>query len=171
MTPRQLLTLAVDPALSLLPGRMDTPEARRMLVAIAIQESGLKYRQQVLRPGRHWWEWRGPANGLPMFEPTGLKGVLTHPASGHYAIGLAKTLGYDLPGNLMPVWLSHLHAALKHNDVLSMGMARLLLWTLPEKLPEYEQTGWRQYLEAWRPGKPDRVRWVHSWAVAREAIA
>lgn len=38
MTPHQLHTLAIAPGLSLLPAKMATPPAIRMLVAIAIQD-------------------------------------------------------------------------------------------------------------------------------------
>lgn len=34
MTPEALLRTAIDPALALLPPKMDTPEARAMLIAI-----------------------------------------------------------------------------------------------------------------------------------------
>ncbi len=55
MTPAEALASAVVPALSLLPGKMDTPEARVMLLAIGLQESHLTFRRQ--RP-------TGPARGL-----------------------------------------------------------------------------------------------------------
>lgn len=181
MTPAELQTIAVTPALSLLPPKMDTPAARRMLIAICVQESNLEFRQQVLKRGRAWWEWRGPARGWPQFEPTGLKGVLTHHASAIYAASVMDALGYSSPANLMPVWLSDLHAALKHNDVLALAMARLLLWTLPQRMAEFESAGLSQYLDAWRPGaffsgteaqKRDvRERWARSWAIAQETIS
>lgn len=169
MTPSQLLTLAIGPALTLLPPRMDSPDARRMLVAIAIQESTLRYRQQVLRIGRHWWEWRGPSRGWWQFESVGLRGVLTHRATRAYAREVMTALGYDSPPELMPAWLSELHGALKHNDVLAAAMARLLLWTLPQALPTTEVEGWGQYLQAWRPGRP-HGGWPRSWGMAQEVI-
>ena len=49
----------IPAALSLLPPKMDTPEARAMLGAIALQESALRYRQQV----------GGPAKGLSGIIP------------------------------------------------------------------------------------------------------
>lgn len=180
MTPRLLITTAIEPALALLPASMDSPEARRMLVAICVQESNLEFRQQVLKRGRPWWEWRGPARGWPQFEAGGLKGVLTHRASKVHAEHAMLLLGYESPAAMMPVWLSELHAALKHNDVLALVMARLLLWTLPMALPERESDGLQQYLEAWRPGAWYRgdaehrraltQRWTRSWAVAQEAL-
>ena len=57
----------LTPALSMLPATMDTPKARVMLLAIALQESGLAHRVQV----------GGPAHGLWQFERGGgVKGVL-----------------------------------------------------------------------------------------------
>lgn len=180
MTPKQLVTLAIEPAMTLLPDRMDSPEARRMLVAIAVQESALQYRQQVLKHGRAWWEWRGPARGWWQFEPTGLKGVLTHRASAPHAARAMDLLGYASPHGMMPVWLSDLHSALKHQDALAAVMARLLLWTLPAALPERESEGLEQYLEAWRPGAWFRGsaehrrelarRWTKSWAAGEVVL-
>lgn len=181
MTPKQLRVLAIAPALTVLPEKMNTPEAVRMLVAIAVQESALKYRQQVLRRGRAWWQWRGPARGWWQFEPTGLKGVLRHRSSSMYAAHAMDLLGYSSPASMMPVWLSDLHASLKHNDVLAATMARLLLWTLPQAMAERESAGFEQYLVAWRPGawyrgseekkKQLRARWKNSWAAGEVAIA
>lgn len=181
MTPTLLNTLAITPALALLPERMDTPDARRMLICIALQESALKYRQQVLRHGRRWWEWRGPARGWPQFEPAGLRGVLTHPASRGYAAHVLTTLGYDSPAALMPAWLTSAHEALKHNDTLAMAMARLLLWTLPQAMATEVEGGLAQYLNAWRPGAWSRgtqaqrlalrEKWGRNWQFAQEAIS
>lgn len=172
--------VAIGPAFELLPPCMRSPDAARVLAAICVQESALRYRRQVLRPGRRWWEWRGPSLGWPQFEPTGLRGVLTHPSSRAYARELAEVLGYKLPGGFMPLWLPPLHAALEHNDVLALGMARLLLWTLPHTLPQREVEGFDQYLSTWRPGawfRGDssqraelRRRWTYSWRLAKEVF-
>lgn len=180
MTPSMLRTLAIDPALTLLPEKMNSPEAIRMLVAIAKQESDLQYRQQVLKRGRAWWEWRGPARGWWQFEPTGLKGVLTHRASAPHAARAMDLLGYSSPATAMLVWLSDLHESLKHNDPLAAVMARLLLWTLPHALPDNPYEGFAQYLEAWRPGAwyrgsaeqrlELRQRWVTSWSSGEVAL-
>ena len=180
MTPMQLHELAIAPALTLLPPKMASPEAIRMLVALAHQESGLKYRQQVLRRSRQWWEWRGPARGWWQFESIGLRGVLEHRASRLYAHSVAATLGYELPPGYMPAWLGSLHESLKHNDVLAAAIARLLLWTLPRRLPESEEGGLGQWVDAWRPGawwrgdgpKRDRLRarWTESWAVGTRVM-
>src|SRR5699024_10369063 len=69
-------TRILDPALSLLPAVMDTHQARVMLLAIALQESDLAYREQI----------GGPAHGLWMFERGGgVKGVqVFQPRPAHF---------------------------------------------------------------------------------------
>lgn len=170
MTPMLLHEVAIGPALRLLPERMDSGMARQMLIAIAIQESDCRYRQQVLRRGRHWWEWRGPARGFWMFESAGLLGVLQHRATARLAHELLAKLAYPSPPAMLPAWLSEAHLALKYDDILAAGMARLLLWTLPQPLPASASEGWAQYLSAWRPGRERPEAWARSWRLAQEAM-
>lgn len=142
-------------ALSMLPPRMDTPEARVLLLAIAGQESGYEHRRQV----------GGPALSLLQFERVGLTGVLMHPASSRYADEVCKALLYD----------SHqadeTHRAMAHNDVLTFALGRLLLWTDPHPLPPIGEADWAWdvYLRTWRPGRPHRPRWDTSYQRARAA--
>jgi hypothetical protein len=44
--------------------------------------------------------------------------------------------------------------AIEHDDVLAAGLARLLLWSDPGRLPAVgdEQGAWNLYLRTWRPG-------------------
>jgi hypothetical protein len=46
--------------------------------------------------------------------------------------------------------------------------ARLLLFTLPAPLPLQSDPdeGWRQYLDAWRPGTPHLATWTANYAAA-----
>jgi len=140
--------LVLTPALSILPSRMDSPEARAMLIAIALQESSLVHRRQI----------NGPARSFLQFEEIGIKGVLEHPASQELAHGVCRVLGYDADP-------TELHAAVADNDILSACFGRLLLWRLPEPLPLHNQgpEGWNQYLECWRPGKPRRAHWANNF--------
>lgn len=151
MTPRDFLSVAVIPALSLLPERMDSPAARSLILAICLQESDLRHRRQV----------KGPARGYAQFELAGVAGVLTHRASADLANDLLARLDY--PGAVGAV-----HAALEHSDVLTAGFSRLLLWTLPIRLPlsVESELAWKQYLEAWRPGRPRPERWAERYARA-----
>jgi hypothetical protein len=105
-----LAGVAIPSALVLLPDAMDTPEARAMLLAICLQESGAKERQQI----------GGPAMGFAQFERIGIEGVLTHPASRDHILSVAVTLRY-------PADVGALYRGVRDNDVLAMAFARCLL--------------------------------------------
>lgn len=156
MTPAQCLAHVVVPALALLGAeRYDTPEARVLLLAIAGQESGLAHRRQV----------KGPARGLWQFEQGGgVRGVLNHPSTRAAAAALCKARGVTATP-------AAVYAQLEHDDILAAGFARLLLFTLPQRLPELGNVsmGWKQYLDAWRPGKPHIDRWPKCYAAAMQA--
>lgn len=156
MNPSTLLKTAIEPAMTLLPGSMDSPQARRMLVAIALQESGLSERRQIAR-----WEdgkpIHGPARGWWQFEGGGVIGVLRHKATAPYIAQVCHDLGYS---DALPM---ELHHALENNDVLAACFARLNLFWLPVPLPETQAEGWAQYIETWRPGKPHKQRWPAAW--------
>lgn len=155
MTPQTFLLVGIDPGLRLLPSRMDTPEARALLLAIALQESGLAQRRQL---------GGAPARGFTQFEPAGIRGVLAHKASSTRLRQVCERL--DISANVAAI-----HRAVEFCDPLCVVLSRLLLWTLPNALPtrDQEALGWQQYLDAWRPGKPRpyawRANWVGAWAV------
>lgn len=151
MTTRHALMLAIDPALSLLPSAMTSDKARAFLLAIAWQESKLAARRQ--QP-------TGPARGFWQFEMAGIAGVLTHRRSRVPAAALCAALTIESE-------VASVYRAIEFNDVLAAGFARLLPWTLPDPLPGHLDVdrGWRQYLKAWRPGKPHAAAWPESYAV------
>ncbi|MBK1699742.1 hypothetical protein CKO22_02085 [Thiococcus pfennigii] len=137
-----------------------SPEADRFLLAIAGQESAWHHRAQVLASGR-----KGPARGFWQFEMRGgVYGVLKHRLTAEPAAALVAARGHD--DELHAIW-----RALEDDDVLAAGFARLLLWTLPAALPTNAAEGWRQYLAAWRPGKPHPDRWPANWQAAVEVVA
>ena len=143
-------------ALSLLPERMDSPEARVLLLAIGLQESRFKNRTQG----------GGPARGLWQFEANGgVRGVLEHHASAAHAITVCERLLY-------PPSVAVVYNAIAHNDVLAACFARLLLWTAPAPLPALGDAGgaWRYYLAQWRPGKPYPGSWESLYRQAWEHI-
>lgn len=149
-----LLTEGIDPALALLAGwglPVSAP-ARRLLLAIARQESGWTSRRQA---------GGGPARGAWQFERGGVVGVLTHPASATLAHRRREACG------VLPV-APDVWAALEHDDVLAAGIARLLLRTDPQALPVDKGEGWRCYLRLWRPGKPRPESWPARWHSAGE---
>lgn len=132
-------------AFALLPERMDTLPARAMLLAIGLQESRFEHRIQI----------NGPAHGFWQFElGGGVTGVLNHPATKDIILPICdERIGSTLP--------KHCYDAIIDDDVLSCCFARLLLWTLPGRLPNQDERvlGWMQYIDAWRPGMPHRNTW------------
>lgn len=138
---------------ALLPGAMDTPQARAMLLAIGLQESEFTARKQG---------GGGPARGFWQFEKGGgVIGVLEHRASATAIASVCAALCYR---STVPTC----YAAIEHNDVLACAFARLLLWTLPGRLPErgMSDLGYAQYLSGWRPGKPRPSDWPQNFATA-----
>lgn len=163
MTPKFFLDTAVVPALSLLPPSMDSPAARAQIIAICLQESRLKHRRQI----------GGPARGFPQFERGtpetrgGITGVLMHPATRPYIRIVLAALDYDPAAPA-----GECYAAIEHNDILAAAFSRLLLWTLPQPLPDSAepQEAWEQYLEAWRPGKPHLATWRVCFETAWDTV-
>lgn len=156
MTLPDVLRLAIEPALSLLPPKMDSREARAMMGAAGLQESRLRHRDQ-LDPLRL----NGPALGLWQFEKGtpetrgGVTGVMLHTATQPILREIAVRLDYE--------WnATYLWQAIEYDLLLGAVFARLLLWTVPRPLPkrgDYEES-WMQYAElSWRPGSPHRETW------------
>lgn len=144
---------AIDGAMRLLPRQMGSGEARVMLFAIGLQESRFKHRVQI----------RGPARGYWQFEKAGgVRGVMGHRSTQFHVRNTCAFLNY-------PVDEATLYNALAYDVVLAAAMARLLLWTLPRKLPAIDdpQEAWKQYIAGWNPGKPHPGTWaqLHAQAV------
>lgn len=143
---------SIDEAMSLLPERMDSKEARAMLLVIGLQESRLIHRRQLVgNPPRP----TGPATGLWQFERGGgVVGVLQHNATRTHARTLCNAR--NVKPEPQAVW-----QALQYDDVLAAGFARLLLWSDPRSLPEIgnKQAAWDLYIHTWRPGKPKPKVW------------
>lgn len=125
--------------------RIDTPEARVMLLAIGLQESRFIHRRQIGGPARGFWQFE---------QGGGVRGVLRHEASREIADRLCYTRS-------VPATEGAVYEALDDDDVLACGFARLLLWTDQKPLPAVGETdeAWSLYLRTWRPGKPHRHTW------------
>lgn len=138
--------------LSFLPDKMNTPESRAMLIAIGTQESAFAHRFQLGGPARGFWQFE---------KGGGIKGVLTHSTTKNYIMGVCEALR-------VPATDDDCYQAVAYNDYLACCFARLLLYTLPAKLPlkGESQKGWEQYLSAWRPGKPRPETWSANFNVA-----
>jgi hypothetical protein len=155
ISPCDFATRILPPALALLPEKMDSRQARALVLAICLQESGLAHRTQMNG---------GPARGLAQFERGGgVRGVLTHPASRDYADRVCRLRGIQpTPGQV--------YNSLADDDILAVALARLLLWTDPHTLPADEQGGWDLYARVWRPGKPRPDDWPANYRTACETV-
>lgn len=153
---------SIDEAFELLPEKMDSKEARLMVLAIGYQESRFEHRRQLVgNPPRP----TGPAKSFWQGERGGgmVHGVRRHPSTGEYAHDLYHYRGVE-PAD-PAIWY-----AIEHDDVLAAGLARLLLWSDPYKLPSIgdEDGAWKLYMRTWRPGKPHFATWSEMY---RRAMA
>lgn len=154
MTPQQLNILVLKPTLSWMGNLYDSKEARIMLIAIALQESGLLHRIQV----------GGPAHGLWQFERAGgVRGVMNHLKTMQTAENIAKALIYNDSE-------TDVYTAIVDNDILACVFARLYLYTDPKPLPSTAAEGWLYYKRTWRPGKPHPETWEKHWNTATNVV-
>lgn len=149
----QVKTDILDRAFAELPPKMDTPEARVMLLAIGLQESRFTAtRQLVGNPPKPV----GPAVSYWQGEQGGgmVQGVRVHAATRDLAAEAYKRHGVN-PDNAS-IW-----KAIEKDQVLACILARLLLYTHPFALPKLGDQGgaWRYYMDVWRPGKPHAATW------------
>lgn len=159
----EVIGQAVDPALRLLPARMDSKEARVQMLAMGLQESCFEYTYQIVQ-GRP--EAKGPARGYWQFERGGgVRGVLNHASSKQHALLVCAER--DVGPDARTVW-----DRLEYDPVLAAAFARLLLWTDPRKLPAIGdvQGAWDLYIRTWRPGKPHRHTWDAFYDRALKAV-
>lgn len=164
MTPAAFLSDILRPGLAhlhSLGGPAPSADAERFLLAVALQESGLVHRYQVLDGGR-----KRPARGYWQFEAGGgVKGVLHHPASRDLARKLCISRGVNCACQ-DAAW-----AALEHDAILAAGFARLLLWTDKQTIPTTSAGAWVCYAaRLWLPGKPHPKAWPANWRSACEAV-
>lgn len=160
MTPHRLLKHAILPALDELAtlGIPSSVPAARFMLAIALQESNLSYRRQVVNGGKE----SGPAASFWQFEVGGgCKGVLTHPSAAPRMTKICEA--FNVAPEPLALW-----EAMRYQDIVAAAAARLLIFTLPHSLPMTAENGWNQYLSAWRPGKPHLERWAECWRIASE---
>ena len=158
------ITFAMDAALSLLPAKMDTPDARIQLFAIGLQESRFEHRRQI----------GGPARGFLQFERGtketrgGIYGVLLHQGTYDHIRRVLAALQYRIDAD-MDELADISYEAVEHNDVLVMAYGRLLLWTVAGPIPHNDPEGaWAYYLSGWRPGKPHKGTWAQCYQKAQQ---
>ena len=156
MTLSEIRARAIKPALALLPARMSSPEAEVMLLAIGLQESRFEHRRQLVGspprptgPAKSFWQAEqggGMVSGLLHYHDDRVRDL---------AVGLCAVRGVEPAPRAL--W-----DAIEQDDVLAAGLARLLLWTDPGRLPRLGDAGgaWQLYVRTWRPGKPHRSTWA-----------
>lgn len=152
MTPGLLLKLVVRPVVAYL----DWPqpaEREALLVAIAMQESKLRYRRQVPRgPAQSWWQ---------IEPPTAVDCLRRCPPVRELwrELGLGLWLG-DGPKDQGRI------EGLAESELGACAVAAGILRLHPGALPwiDEPEKAWRYYLAAWRPGKPR----IEGWAAAHE---
>jgi hypothetical protein len=171
LTLAEITARGIDPALRLLPPKMDTPEARVMLLAIGLQESDFRDRRQlvtVTRNGKRVTVPEGPAKSFWQAEVTGgmVHYVPRHPATKDLAAYLCESrqVAFEDPA----IW-----NAIESDDVLAAGLARLLLYSDAKPLPALGKrlTAWDYYKRNWRPGKPKPEKWPVCYERAMEFLA
>jgi hypothetical protein len=167
MTLSEIRRSAIEPALLLLPAKMCSPQAEVMLLSIGLQESRFVHRRQIKGPARSFWQ-AEQGGGM-------VHGVLRHHLTSELAVGLCDARGVQ-PVN------EHIYTAIEHDDVLAAGLARLLLWSDPGKLPSKGDVegAWQLYLRTWRPGAHSRgdqaqkdelrAKWGRNYAAAERAV-
>ena len=166
MKPETLALVLIPAAFRLLPERMGSPEAKAMVVAIAMQETELLARKQILDVSKPWWKQvDSPAVSLWQFERLGQDEVLRHHSSRTTALQVLGALG-------LPDDSDVIREAMVYNDVLAACWARLALWRLPAALPGYHdvETAWLQYMRVWAPGKPHKGRWEWNYRMAWDTV-
>lgn len=136
-----------------LPSKFGSDEATVMLLAIGLQESRFRTRQQLGGPARSFWQ----------FEKGGIRGVLEHESTTATARAVCQSRG------IMPT-VQSVYARMLDDDLLGCAFARLLLYTDAAPLPKLgqRQAAWDYYVRNWRPGKPYPGTWpdLYSKAVA-----
>lgn len=160
MTLREIRYGPLAEALLLLPAKMTSPQAEVMLLAIGLQESRFEHRRQLGNgPARSFWQAEqggGMVAGLLRYHDDNVRDLV----HGLCAVRGVAAVARD-------VWV-----AVEHDDVLAAGLARLLLFTDPSRLPALgdEDGAWQLYLRTWRPGKPHRETWAGLYAQALEVV-
>lgn len=160
LTLQEITDRGIDPALRLLPPKMDSPEARVLVLAVGLQESQFRDRQQLVtvrKNGKRVTVPEGPAKSFWQAEIGGglVHGVRVHPATKDLAAVLYEAR--QVKRTDVAIW-----NAIENDDVLAAGLARLLIYSDVPPLPKLGdvQGAWRLYAQrTWRPGKPKPETW------------
>lgn len=162
MEPRLLLNAVIRPTLTWLAEEVQIPrsgEAETLLLAIALQESGITDRIQGIGDA-------GPARSFWQYERIGVLDVMQRRTRDMERVCKELVIGCTTDA----VW-----AAMAWNDMLACSVERLTLRLDRSNLPAAslgsEDAAWAYYLRGWKPGKPHRERWTKNWPKAVGATA
>lgn len=155
LTPNEFFIKIINPALlklqSVTTSQVATSSAKILLLAIALEESNLQHRQQIKGPARSFWQ----------FERIGIEGVVSRKTNKE----ILSKLNY-------PTLTNTIYTQLLTNDQLGCILARLLLLSDPNPLPEPKYSeitnAYNYYLKNWRPGKKSPASWKTNWPLAIE---
>lgn len=183
VSPEDFLKKIIDPALAMLPAKMTSRNARIAMLVIAMQESALMHRRQLVGnpptptgPAKSFWQAEqggGLVHGVRLFTRGGVN-------------LLAEDLYHQRGLFNKPMQITSMDRviwdAIEHDDILAAGLARLLLWTHAAALPDYGEVlnAWNYYLELWRPGAYTRGnqqvrddlwrKWKTNYGIASNAV-
>lgn len=176
-SPERLLREVIEPALAAMPRVFDSPAARCMLLAIALQEGGalLTGRRPLRRQGAQSAARGrlGPARSFWQNELSSVLEVMTNRRTEALAAILLTEAG--LPHDPREV---HRRLERPDADAVACQLNRLLLWLDPRPLPapRHADSGaaFEYYRRNWRPGAARTAsgaaaalrRWRRHWPVA-----
>lgn len=165
-----LLRFTFPAAYSLLPPALESRAATVLVLAIAIQRTGLSdRRQRGGGPARSFWLFdRGET--LRIGATGGLAAVLAHPSSGPMLLKVLAALQY--PVAPIQEVLRVLMLATEHNDVLAAACALAALQTLtvPLAVAGDAAGAYRNYAEVWQPGRMLSTDWEANYDAALTAV-
>lgn len=140
----------------LIADRFVSPEAKVLLLAIGLQESGFVDRVQ---------KDNGPAHSFWQEEPNGIKAVMYNSVNKPYLLRACNSMGIAFD------WYD-IYEEVINNDELACIVARLILYADPAKLPTVGDSdgAWEYYIANWRPGKPRPQDWPDNYKAAMEYI-
>jgi hypothetical protein len=148
--------LIVAPTLRWLDYPYNFVEARILLLAIGLTESGFETRLQISGPARGFWQFELYGGCEEFYSSLKLRKF----RDAALELGFVARPGatYGLIGN--------------GADHLACLMARAILWLEPKPLPSIGDVdeAYRQYRARWRPGKPSKARFVRSYETAIEVV-
>lgn len=176
-----LNTQLIPSTLALCPSLTWNDQARVLIGAICLQESGGRDVQQ---------EGNGPADGYPQFEVEAIREILENAATAKMAMQAVHASGIldfgseqDAQGNqgaagpgvspLSPSQIATVvHAKFLNFPTLQIVFARLMLWANPNPLPELGDCddAWNYYDSTWHPGRPRRETWDAYYAQSLNAV-